>query len=680
MQGETQARTLTGAVFLSYASQDAEAAKRICDALRAAGVEVWFDQSELRGGDAWDRQIRKQIHDCALFVPIISAHSDARHEGYFRREWRLAVERAGDIAEDVPFLLPVVIDSTPDTTARVPDRFREVQWSRLPEAQATPAFVQRVIHLLAPTSHGSTTARCGPVGVVRAPAQVAWSPKRTSLGALAVLVLAAVAYLAIHRLRFSSAEAMHATPPAAAVSVTPPAAFSPPPHSVAVLPFVNISGDKEQEYFSDGLSEELLNDLARIKGLQVAARTSAFSFKGKNTDIGTIGRKLNVAAVLEGSVRRSAHTVRIAAQLINAATGFHMWSQTYDRDLGDVLQLQTDIAESVADALKVTLLGDAAAKIEIGGTRNPAAFDAYLRARKTQLEAHHPEDYLVAIAGLTKATELDPNYALAFANRSLAMTNYIELTWPPVGDRLEKARTDALKAIALAPELAEGHLALASYFQDSLDLSPANREFEKALALAPGNARVLRDYSTFAVAIGRTEAGIAAARRAVLLDPLDRDSHQELGVSLYLGTQYREALDAFQNTLAIDPEYPGVNGVRGLAYYALGELQSALASCEIKSEGPSQQCLAITYRSLNRHADAERTLAKLKAARGDAAAYQYGEIYAQWGDVPQALEWLEKAMQLRDGGLLWLKADPLLDPLRNEPRFQAIERELKFPN
>jgi hypothetical protein len=148
--------TPTGAVFLSYASQDAEAAQRICAALRSVGVEVWFDQNELRGGDAWDRQIRKQIHDCALFVPVISARSDARREGYFRREWKLAVDRTADMAEDVTFLLPVVIDSTPDATARVPDRFREVQWSRLPDGQTSPAFIERVRRLLSPDASTAT--------------------------------------------------------------------------------------------------------------------------------------------------------------------------------------------------------------------------------------------------------------------------------------------------------------------------------------------------------------------------------------------------------------------------------------------------------------------------------------------------------------------------------------------
>ncbi len=160
------------------------------------------------------------------------------------------------------------------------------------------------------------------------------------------------------------------------------ASFSPPPHSIAVLPFVNMSGDQEQEYFSEGLTEELLNSLARVNELQVAARTSSFSFQGQHPDIVTVAHRLNVGAVLEGSVRRSAHTVRITAQLVNGVTGFHLWSQTYDRDLGDVLKLQTEIANDVAAALKVTLLGDVTAKVELGGTRNPAAFDAYLRAKK----------------------------------------------------------------------------------------------------------------------------------------------------------------------------------------------------------------------------------------------------------------------------------------------------------
>jgi adenylate cyclase len=244
-------------------------------------------------------------------------------------------------------------------------------------------------------------------------------------------------------------------PAAAAIS------DSTPTHSIAVLPFVNMSGDASQEYFSDGLTEELLNSLSRMSELQVAARTSSFSFKGKDTDIGTIARKLNVGAVLEGAVRRSANTIRITAQLINAVSGFHLWSQTYDRDLGDVLKLQTEIATAVAGALKVTLLGDVAAKVELGGTRNPAAFDAYLRSAKAVSSIHEAKELPTAIAGYTEAIHLDPHYALAFAARSMAFSDYARESETEVRESFNKAQADARQVLALAPDLAEAHLALA---------------------------------------------------------------------------------------------------------------------------------------------------------------------------------------------------------------------------
>ncbi len=457
-----------------------------------------------------------------------------------------------------------------------------------------------------------------------------------------------------------------------------PVTFAPPPHSIAVLPFVNISGDASQEYFSDGLTEELLNSLSRINELQVAARTSSFSFQGEHPDIATVARRLNVASVLEGSVRRSGHTVRITAQLDNAVTGFHIWSQTYDRDLEDVLKLQTEIATAVAGSLKVTLLGDAATKIELGGTHIPAAFDAFLRGRKAA-EGAGTQD---AIAAYTEAIRLDPNYALALANRSISLTySATEASRPDVRESFNKAESDARNALALAPDLVDGHLALAYNFEAGLlDFPRANQEYERALALAPGNARVLRDCATFAVPMGRTERGIAAARRAVVLDPLNDNAHHDLGWTLYYGRQNREAIAAYQDTLALNPDDSETYALRGLAYYALGDLENARASCESKPEhSKSQQCLALTYDKLGRHADAEAVLAQVRAARGDRGAYLYATVEAQWGNVPKALEWLDTAMRLRDPALEFLKTDPLLDPLRKEPRFQAIERELAFP-
>jgi tetratricopeptide (TPR) repeat protein len=356
-------------VFLSYASQDEEAAQKICQALRAGGIEVFLDQSELQSGDAWDQKIRHEIHDCALFIPIISQHTQARLEGYFRHEWNLAIERTHHMAEQKPFLVPVVIDGT-----------------------------------------------------------------------------------------------------------------------------------RDQE-----------------------------------------------AAVHEG---------------------------------------------------------------------------------------------------------------------------------------FEKAQADARQALILAPDLAQAHLALASALElGTLDFTQASEAYNRALALAPGNAQVLRLSGLFAAYMGHFDAGLAASHRAVVLDPLADVSHFDLGSALYAARRYEEAVTAYARAISLSPDFNEAYGWRGTAYYGLGDLESARASCEMKPDHwASQRCLAVIYDKLGRHENAETELSKIKAAMGDAAAYQYVTIYAQWGNRAKALEWLETAWRLRDPGLEFLKTDLLLDPLRKEPRFQAIERKLKFPN
>jgi len=683
------ANTPTGAVFLSYASQDAEAAQRICAALHTAGVEVWFDQSGLRGGDAWDQSIRKQIKTCALFLPVISRNTHDRLEGYFRLEWKLAVDRSHLISADQAFLLPVVIDDTRDDDERVPERFREVQWTRLPGGVTPAAFVERVGRLLSaelsrePTRTGSESARVSAIPTIRKPLWVSWRSKAALLATIAVLVVA-LGYLVATRLELSTRVAEVGVGPRSAAQNSPATAFNPPPHSIAVLPFVNLSGDKEQEYFSDGLTEELLNSLAEINELQVAARTSSFYFKGKDVDLGTVAHKLNVGAVLEGSVRRSANTIRITAQLINAVTGFHLWSKSYDRNLGDVLKLQTEIATAVASALKVTLLGDVAAKVELGGTRNPDAFDAYLRGAKAYSSRHESKDIPAAIAAYTEAIRLDPHYALAFAARSIALAAVAgeAATKAAMREGFDKAQADARQALALAPDLAQAHLASANVSElGTLDFTQASDAYKRALALAPGNAEVLRLNGKFAAYMGQFDAGVAAARRAVVLDPLARASHSVLGRTLYVAHRYQEAVAALAEVISLDPDYKDTYAYRGFAYYGLGDLQRARASCETQRDyWGNQYCLAVTYDRLGRHPDAQAELAKMKAVVGDTASYQYATIYAQWGDRARALEWLETALRVRDPGLELLKTDALLDSLRQEPRFQAIERELKFPN
>jgi tetratricopeptide (TPR) repeat protein len=329
-------------------------------------------------------------------------------------------------------------------------------------------------------------------------------------------------------------------------------------------------------------------------------------------------------------------------------------------------------------------LGDTSAKIELGGTHNPAAFDAFLRGAKAYSSRHESKEIPSAIAAYTEAIHLDPHYALAFAARSLALSGYAAdaATGAAIRESFDKSQADARQALELAPDLAQGHLALARVAElGNINFAQASKSYERALTLAPGNAQVLRSSGSFAVFMGHFDAGLVAIRRAVALDPLARSSHTALGRALYLARQYEEAVAAWAKVISLELDFNSAYADRGLAYYGLGDLKSASASCETKPDyWESQQCLAVIYDKLKQHADAEVELAKLKAALGDAGAYQYATIYAQRGNGLKALEWLETALRLRDPGLTSLKTDPLMDPLRQEPRFQAVMRELRFPD
>jgi TolB-like protein len=663
------------AIFLSYASQDAPAARRICEALRAAGVEVWFDQSELRGGDTWDASIRRQIKDCTLFVPIISANTESRGEGYFRLEWKLAVDRSHLMSEDQAFLLPIVIDGTTDVHARVPDKFREVQWTHLPAGETAAPFVERVRRLLA--NGAAPPPHAQPRLAPRAAAPNDERRPRTrvvlaSVAVLAVLLTVAAALLRGH----------WAAPPSTASAPAAPAGFTPPPHSVAVLPFVNMSGDPKQDYFSDGLSEELLNSLVTVRELQVAARTSSFFFKGKDVDLSDVARKLNVGAVLEGSVRKDGSHVRITAQLINAVTGYHLWSQTYDRDLKNVLVLQTEIATAVTRALQATLLSNAAAAIELGGTQNPEAFDAYLRGER--LEGHRERSLVLArIAAYDEAIRLDPAFAKAYVGKAFALNDFagFDASGSAVQEYFAQARKAAETAVTLAPDLGQAHAALSETLASGFfEIAQALAANERSIALSPGDTLVLRQSVRVLSYVGRLKAAVINAQRATVLDPLNAHSYWSLALALFGDREYRKAIDALNRAFSLDPSLDGVTSFRGLSYAMLGELDAARQSC---ATPPfyiyNHVCLAIVDHRQGRTSEAEVETAKIKETIGDAAAYQYAEIYAQWGNVPTALTWLETAYRLRDPGLAGVKTDSLLDPLRNEPRLREIERKLRFP-
>jgi TolB-like protein/Flp pilus assembly protein TadD len=664
------------AVFLSYASQDAQAALRIAGALRAGGIEVWFDQSELRGGDVWDRQIQQQIHDCRLFIPVVSANSERRDEGYFRREWGLAVDRTRDMAENKAFLVPVVIDDTPERGASVPEKFHHVQWSRLPAGQTPAAFVERVQRLLLPESSaaprtGAPAPGLATVAGSRPP--TSWRPKRALPVAVAVVVAAAAGYVAVERLWTSKRAAAQPAVTANAAA----AEFSAPPHSIAVLPFVNMSGDKEQEYFSDGLTEEMINLLGQVPDVRVPARTSSFYFKGRNETIGNIARMLKVRLVLEGSVRKAGKRLRITAQLIRADNGYHVWSHTYDREDTDIFAVQDDIAAAVVSALQVSL-GGPVPDTGSRGTRNTEAYNEYLRG--TQLDQRDSLEMLRrAVDAYHRAIELDPNYAAAYAGLAAAEATLGDLTGGTQG--IERAVKDADKAIALAPADATGYTARSLLRTVWLwEWSAAQADIEKALALGGRTRAVLGRQARLLAVLGRLPEAIAAEKEATDLDPLSSSAWDNLGLYQMSRGDYADAGASLGRELEIEP-----GSVFGLTHLGMLRLlenkaQDALeAFRRIDQEGFRLAGVAMAQHTLGRTHESQQTLTELEARHAQEQAFQIAEVCAWLGEKDQAFDWLERAYRQRDGGVSLIKFEPTLRGLRDEPRFKALLRKLNLP-
>jgi serine/threonine-protein kinase len=484
------------------------------------------------------------------------------------------------------------------------------------------------------------------------------------------------------RLRLSK-QVVSATPAPPAASE--PAAFSPAPHSVAVLPFVNLSGDAKDEYFSDGLSVEILDSLAAIRDLQVAARTSSFSFKGKSVEITEIARRLNVGAILEGSIRKDARHVRITANLVNARTGFRLWSNSFDRDLKDIFKLQTEIATAVTTALQATLLADTATLVEMGGTQNPQAFDAYLRGEGFVGMPLDEAGSRAQLAAYDEAIGLDPKFAKAYVGKTFAEIIFASnsATASAAAESFGRALAAAEKAVALTPESGEAHSALGYVLEAGFqEYAAAAAEHERALSLAPGNSRVLLLSARFLSEIGRSGAAVSNAQRAVALDPLNPAAYRLLGLVLLHTRDYRGAVSAYDRALSLKPQAVQAAANRGLALMALGDFAAARESCAMPPvDWLSHMCLAMVLRKLNRAADAESEMAKLRAEAADETdqAYQYAQVYSQWGDTGQSLNWLETAFRVHDPGLLQLKVDYLMDPVRGEPRFESVLAKLKFP-
>jgi len=449
--------------------------------------------------------------------------------------------------------------------------------------------------------------------------------------------------------------------------------------SIAVLPFVNLSSDKEQEYFSDGIAEEILNALAQVDGLRVIGRTSSFSMKGKNEDLRVIGQRLSAANLLEGSVRKSGSRVRITAQLIEAKGGSHLWSQEFDRELTDVFAVQEEIAHAVVAALKLKLLPPAGDEQR---TVDPGAHDQYLLGLAF-LARGSGDAYERAVWALRKSVELDPGFSQAWAAlaRALFWAADQSLTGDPRSE-WPRALAAAEKAIALSPNRADGYFARGLLRQGALqDWAGARADLERARSLNPGSPGILLYHASLLAALGRLPEAIIALQEAAVIDPLSADIPVWLS-AVYLGTgQVALAEAAATRALEISPEHGRAARNLGFALALQDRLPEARAAFRRSTNRIFVRMGDVMVEhALGHAAESQRALDEILAPPGVLQwSYQVAELYAWRGEADRAFEWLGLAVEQHDAGLIYLKYDPLLRGLRDDPRFKALLRKVNLP-
>jgi TolB-like protein/Tfp pilus assembly protein PilF len=555
------------AVFLSYAREDSAAAQRITDALRSQGIEVWFDQSELRGGDVWDQKIRRQIKDCALFMPVISGRTQERGEGYFRLEWKLAVERTHLMAEGVPFLCPVVVDTTVESAALVPAEFLRVQWTRLPSALPTPQFVEQVQRMLEKPGQAVPAA-------FRATSFTQEIKPRSSLplivGAVVALVVAVGATFII----------MRRPPPASAQTVAPVAAPAAPtidPKSIAVLPFANMSEDKDNEFFTDGMHEDVLTNLSFIKDLHVVSRTSVMQYRTTTKSIKTIAQELGVAYILEGSVRREGNKVRVTGQLIDARTDEHVWAKAYDRDLNDIFAIQGELSQAIADALQSVLDPQTKVLLARRPTENTEAYDDYLKAR--ELKDRNELGAQTKVAELLEdSVRLDPNFAQAWAvlASQTAFINFGAVNDPQVAARAKEAIDNAVRLAPDDPTVIEG---LGDYFYyTARDYIRSTEQYMRLEQIRPNDAAVYFSLGLIQRRQGRWAEALVNMKKGLELDPTSHEYQANYYDTLVNLRRYDEAELLLRKKMAERPHELELEwGYAVLSFYRSGSTEQAKA-------------------------------------------------------------------------------------------------------
>jgi serine/threonine protein kinase len=458
-------------------------------------------------------------------------------------------------------------------------------------------------------------------------------------------------------------------------------------NTIAVLPFVNISRDENGDYFSDGLAEELLNVLSKIRGLKVAARTSSFSFKGKETTIADIGRTLSVASVLEGSIRVAGSRVRISVQLIKVEDGFQLWSETYDRTMDDVFAVQDDIAQCVVKELRLRLLNEDSggrvisevAEAVKGRADNPEAQRLMLLGRYL-LDRTTREDTAKAIEYFRAALDVDPGYALCWAELGRAYSIEAGRAWAPVDEGFDRSRDATKRALALEPNLAEGHAQLGRIqLAHDWDLRGAETSYHRALAIAPGSSAVLDGASVLQYKLGKFDTALELSRRVLVQDPLSAAFWHNLGLACEAAGQITEAEQAFRKALELAPRRFVSRALLSVVLISKEDKEDALRQAELEAdEFWRLWALAIVRYALGMISESDEAVQNLIKNHSDGNAFQIAEVHAMRGEIDLAFHWLERGISERDAGVTHARVDPRLRRLHGDPRWVPLLTRIGF--
>ncbi len=655
--GDLQGDGSRPTAFLSYSHADQDRVRLLANALEQVGIHVWWD-TLIEGGAVFAKSVEAALASCDAVIVAWSKVS-------VTSDWVLDEASQG---RDLRKLVPVSLDGT-----MPPLGFRQylsvdlLGWRGDSDAPEIASIVRGVEAVIGRPQSARTAT-----GTLHSPRSTQASPvsRRTVLLATAGTVLAGAAGLFAWR---SARVGQRASGSG---------------NSVAVLPFENLSGDASQAYFSDGLSEELRSTLARNLNLRVMAQASSAKFRDRTEDAVTIASTLGVAYLLDGTVRRSGDVARITADLIDGATGFSRWSQSFDRSMRDIFAVQSEIARTVASALAAemaseppALTGSAGELAAQGGTQSVAAFDAYLRGRGLYNLSTDEASERAALAQFDAAIAADPNFAPAHAARARSLVA-IANQYGEVGQLsalYDAAIESAQRAIEIAPGLAEAYSTLGfTLFQGRLDARGAREPFDRSRELGAGESTVLARFAQYCARTGRKQEAAEAMQHALLLDKLNPLIHRAAASVEYAARNYAASIPPGRQALTMNPKLSRAHAAIGDAQFMLGRLEEARAEYQAEPSSVFGLAgLAIVEHKLGHEPAAREAFAKLLHS-GDRVLYQQAQVLAQWGQSDASIERLQRALEVGDAGLIYLRNDPLLDPLRGDLRFAKLLASIGF--